>query len=71
MSTSSAYFRHSEKVPIRRSLSLSEIVVTHTELLKMLLAIYKERAFAFTTIWRLFDKYCLVKQKVSDIFSLE
>ena len=67
MSTSSAYFRYSEKVPIRRfgncrnAHGIAENVVYNLQ----------GQAFVFTTIWRLFDKYCLVKLKVSDIFSFK
>ena len=71
MSTSSTDCRLSEQVSITRSLYLSENVVKHTELLKKTFLVYKERAFVFTTIWRLFDKYRRVKLKVSAILSLK
>ena len=41
------------------------------DLLKKTFLVYKERAFVFTTIWRLLDKYRRVKLKVSAILSLK
>ena len=71
MSTSSTDCRLSEQFSITRSLYLSGNVVKHTELLKKTFLVYKERAFVFTTIWRLFDEYRPVKLKVSAILSLK
>ena len=73
MSTSSAYFRHSEKVPIRDQtfvIALGNCRNTHG-IAENVVYNLQGANICILTIWRLFDKYCLVKQKVSDIFPLK
>ena len=71
MSTSSTDCRLSEQVSITRSLHLSGNAVGPGDeagkcrkahgIAEKTFLVYKERAFVFTTIWRLFDKYRRVK----------